>query len=61
MSLPVAAALPITFILLLIKVWWDRHWRLRNLPTPVGFVVHLAHPTLTRSSLPDWCLSRLGP
>ena len=31
----VAAAVPITFILLLINVWWDRHWRLRNLPTPV--------------------------
>jgi hypothetical protein len=49
MSLPVAAALPITFILFLIKIRWDRHWKLRNLPTPVCsvFVVHVAR--LTRS------------
>ena len=38
MSLPVyiAAAVPIVFILL-INVWWERHWKLRNLPTPVCF------------------------
>ena len=40
MSLLVATVLPITFILFLIKVWWDRHWRLQNLPTPVCFFVH---------------------
>jgi hypothetical protein len=47
MSLPVAVALPIAFILFLIKVWWDRHWKLRNLPTPVCsvFVVHVARLT----------------
>ena len=40
MSLPlyIAAALPITFILFLFNVWWDRHWKLRNLPTPVCFL-----------------------
>jgi len=53
MSLPVVAALPITFILFLINVWWDQHWKLRTLPTPVGFVVHVArlarsHPILPR-------------
>jgi len=47
MSLPVTAALSITFILFLINIWWDRHWKLRNLPTPVCFVVHVAR--LTRS------------
>ena len=38
MSLPlyVAAAVPITFIV--INAWWDRHWKLRNLPTPVWFL-----------------------
>src|SRR5258706_10357488 len=37
MSLPlyVAAVVPITFIV--INAWWDRHWKLRNLPTPVCF------------------------
>src|SRR5258706_11991459 len=30
----IAAAVPIIFILL-INAWWDRHWKLRNLPTPV--------------------------
>ena len=41
MSLPlnIAAALPITFILFLIHVWWDRHWKLQNLPTPVCFLL----------------------
>jgi hypothetical protein len=47
MSLPVVAALPATFILLLLKIWWDRHWTLRNLPTPVCFVVPVTR--LTRS------------
>jgi hypothetical protein len=33
-------ALPlITFILVLIKVWWDRRWKLRDLPTPVCLFV----------------------
>jgi len=51
MSLPVAAALPITFILVFINLWWGRHWKLRNLPAPVCFVVHVAR--LTRSDPPS--------
>ena len=31
----IAATVPIIFILLLINIWWDRHWKLRDLPTPV--------------------------
>ncbi len=44
MSLPlyVAAVLPITtLILILINLWWDRRWKLRNLPTPVCFLPFL--------------------
>jgi len=52
MSLPTVAALPITFILVLISIWWDRHWKLRNLPTPVGFVVHVAWLTRSHPILP---------
>jgi len=45
MSLPhyIVAALPITFVLFLTTAWWDRHWKLRNLPTPVCLLVHVAH------------------
>ena len=37
MSLPLytAAAVPIAIILVLISIWWDRRWRLRNVPYPV--------------------------
>ena len=40
MSLPfyIATALPITLLLFLVNVWWDRHWKLQNLPTPVCLV-----------------------
>ena len=46
MSLPpyIATTLLITFILFLINVWWDRHWKLRNLPTPVCFLLSFYDP-----------------
>jgi len=53
MSLPVVAALPIAFLFFLINVWWDRHWKLRNLPTPVCFVVHVARLARSRPISPD--------
>ena len=65
MSLPLyaAAAVPIAIILILISIWWDRRWRLRNVPSPVGpqaqggacFVSRNSPPLLT-----GWCLSCLG-
>ena len=47
MSLPYIAAL--TSALFLINVWWDRRWKLRNLPIPVCYFLYLLlWPLLTR-------------
>src|SRR5258706_5726335 len=46
----IAATVPIAFILLLLNVWWNRHWKLRNLPTPVCFL--FIRPLLPRLSDP---------
>jgi len=64
MSLPqyIAAALPITFILFLTSVWWDRRWKLQNLPTPVRLLVHVAPQLIQiRILLAGRFISRLGP
>ena len=52
MSLPlcIAVVVSITFVLL-INAWWDRHWKLRNLPTPVCFSFSFLWPLLSFSNV----------